>query len=207
MNEFETINDIVQNSVRNSSYVSVLISSCVFIIYTISIKIIDLFKSKSRNKPILEMTKAVTTVSDNVSKLNIILDKYIQDAEKKEIEKIKSIIELSFINFQSKIEHLCRNIIINNNIETNRELIISNINQTISTEYYKVYSNLSLYELHDKHISSYLKEKWIENICNNLITIIYNGQTERTRITQVSNKLAILINDYSTYVYNKTFND
>lgn len=207
MGEFESINNIIQDSVRNSSYVSVLISSCVFIIYTISIKIIDLFKSKNRNKPILEMTKAVTTVSDNVSKLNIVLDKYIQDAEKKEIEKIKCVIDLTFINFQSKIEHLCRNIIINNNIETNKELVISNINQTVSTEYYKVYSNLSLYELKDKHISVYLKEKWIEDICNNLINIIYNGQAERTRITQVSNKLTILINDYSTYVYNKTFND
>ena len=207
MGEFESINNIIQDSVRNSSYVSVLISSCVFIIYTISIKIIDLFKSKNRNKPILEMTKAVTTVSDNVSKLNIVLDKYIQDAEKKEIEKIKCVIDLTFINFQSKIEHLCRNIIINNNIETNKELVISNINQTVSTEYYKVYSNLFLYELKDKHISVYLKEKWIEDICNNLINIIYNGQAERTRITQVSNKLTILINDYSTYVYNKTFND
>ena len=65
MGEFESINNIIQDSVRNSSYVSVLISSCVFIIYTISIKIIDLFKSKNRNKPILEMTKAVTTVSDS----------------------------------------------------------------------------------------------------------------------------------------------
>ena len=51
----------------------------------------------------IEMGKAVTEVSNNVIKLNNILDKYIQSNERKESDKIKKVIELAFVNFQSKI--------------------------------------------------------------------------------------------------------
>ena len=38
MNDFQTVNDVVNESVRNSSYYTVAISSCVFILYTFSKK-------------------------------------------------------------------------------------------------------------------------------------------------------------------------
>ena len=40
MTDFQTISEIVNESVRNSSYVTVVISSCVFIIYTLIINIL-----------------------------------------------------------------------------------------------------------------------------------------------------------------------
>lgn len=207
MEEFNTINEIIQTGIQTSSYNSVIISSCVFIAYTLGVKVIDLIKAKDKNKPMIEMGKAITEVSNNVIKLNNILDKYIQNNERKESDKIKKVIELAFVNFQCKIEAICRDIVIHNNIEQNKEYIVSNIKQTINTEYYKLYSTLSLYELNNRLISTHIKEVWIEDICKDVIVIIYNNQDAKNRIAQISNKLSIKMSNYSTYTYNKTFND
>ena len=47
MDELQTINDVVNNAVKDSSYITVLISSGVFIAYTLIIKLVDLYKSKN----------------------------------------------------------------------------------------------------------------------------------------------------------------
>ena len=46
----------------------------------------------------------------------------------------------------------------------------------------------------------------IKEIADNLVDIIYNGQDAMTRITQVNNRLNVCVNEYSTYINNKTFN-
>lgn len=206
MNDFQTIHDIIDNSIKSSSYYTVIISSCVFISYTLIIKIIEIIKSKNRNRPIIEMSVAVKEVSNNVVKLNGVLDKFFQDSIRRENDKCKIAIELSFINYQSKIEHLCRDIIIHNNININKDSIISNITQTVNAEYYKIYSNLSLYEVNNKIVASHLKDKWIDETINDMINIIYNNQSDRDRISQITNKLTVRVNNYSTFIYNKTFN-
>ena len=81
MEEFETINNVVNESIRNSSYITVIISSCIFISYTLIIRLIDYFKSKNKDKPLLEMSKAMKTMGENITKLNIILVKNFDDAE------------------------------------------------------------------------------------------------------------------------------
>lgn len=83
MNELQTVNDIISNAVKNSSYITVLISSGVFIAYTLIIKLVDLYKSKAKNKPLLEMASAIKDVGENVVKLNQVLSKTIKDAEQK----------------------------------------------------------------------------------------------------------------------------
>ena len=143
MTELTPVMDFVSQSLRNYSVTAVTISSCVFILYTIIIKGIDYFRYKDQQKPMIEMANSVKEVSNNVVKLNTILDKLFQDALHKDVEKSKIVIELSFSNFQSRIAHLCRNIIINNNIDLNKNLVVTNIKQTINAEYYKVYHNLS----------------------------------------------------------------
>ena len=101
MEDLQTINDIINGAVKDSSYVTVLISSCVFILYTLIIKVVDLFKAKDRNKPIIEMASAIKEVSENVVKLNQVLDKTIQDAETKEANRINNIIVTSFNSFMN----------------------------------------------------------------------------------------------------------
>ena len=206
MEDLQFINDIVNQSTKEASYWSVIISSTVFIIYTIVIRVFDYFKTKDKDKPLLEMSKAIQEVSNNVIKLNTVLDKMIQDNSKKDFTKCKNTIELSFICFENNVFKFCREIILHNNIETNRDLIVSNISQKVNTEYYKIYSVLSIFEIKEIVVSTHLHSEWIDDITKDLINIIYNGQDKEARVNQISSKLKLTTNSYSTQVYNKTFN-
>ena len=192
MNDFQTINDIVNESIRNSSYYTVAISSCVFILYTLIVNLISYFKTKSKNKPILEMSKAMKEMTENIVKLNAVLDKTFKEAERKEIHKCKNVIELAFRNFASHISQECEDIINHNNIEKNKVFITDNITKLVSTEYYKLYSILSAYEINEVNVASKLKEDWIKEVADNMIAIVYDGQEAIARINQLNNRLFVV---------------
>ena len=206
MNDFQTVNDIVNESVRNSSYYTVAISSCVFILYTLIVQLIGYFKGKAKNKPLIEMAEAIKENTENIVKLNGVLDKTLQGAEKKKVRQCESAIELAFRASLLRIIQEVSSIIAHNNIDKNREFIVGNINKLVSNEYYRLYSALAIYEINDVNVASRLKEEWIKEIADNLVDIIYNGQDAMTRITQVNNRLNVCVNEYSTYINNKTFN-
>ena len=176
MGDFQTINEIVSESVRNSSYYTVAISSCVFIIYALITNLVSYFKAKNKNKPLIEISKAMMEMTENIVKLNTILDKTLKDAERKEISKCKIVIDLAFRTFASRISQQCESIITHNNIEKNKEFITDNIAKLVSTEYYKLYSILSAYEINEVNVASRLKEEWIKEVSNNIIAIVYAEQ-------------------------------
>lgn len=206
MEEFNQINDIIAESIKDTSYITVLISSGVYLVYTLIIKLVDLFKAKDRNRPIVEMAAAVKQVSENVVKLNGVLDKAFQDAETKERNKVKNAICTAFDSFKWAVGNTCHEIIIHNNIEQNKVSIKQNLFKVISTEYYKLYNVFSAYELDGICIATKLKEEWIDAVTNECLAIIYDGQNSINRISQISNKLLILTNEYSIYINNKVFN-
>lgn len=206
MEEFNQINDIIAESIKDTSYITVLISSGVYLAYTLIIKLVDLFKAKNRNRPIVEMAAAVKQVSENVVKLNGVLDKAFQDAETKERNKVKNAICTAFDSFKWAVANTCHEIIIHNNIEQNKVLIKQNLFKVISTEYYKLYNVFSAYELDGICVATKLKEEWIDAVTNECLAIIYDGQDSINRIGQISNKLLILTNEYSIYINNKVFN-
>ena len=203
MEEFKVFNSVIENTVRNTSYITVIISSVVFISYTVIIKLIDYFRHKDDKKSLVEMGLAVKEVSNNVAKLNAILDNLFQDITKKNLEKGKIIIELTFFNFQYKIVNLCRNIIINNNIGINKELIIANITKTVNTEFYRAYHTLSLYEVGNTLLSEFLKDSWKDDCIKDILAIIYNGQEDKLRISQINSNLNIKVDDWIVYINNK----
>ena len=206
MNDLQTVNEIINTAVKDSSYITVIISCGVFILYTLINKVIELYKAKDRNKPMLEMASAIKQVSENVVKLNQVLDKTFQDAEIKEANRITNIIAASFNSFKSEIITRAIDIIVHNNIEANKESVKQSIYRTVSTEYYKVYSIFSAYE-HDKvNVATKLKEEWIDAVTEEVLQIIYNGQDAIDRIRQINNKLSIDTEEYSTYINNKVFN-
>ena len=206
MNDLQTVNEIINTAVKDSSYTTVIISCGVFILYTLINKVIELYKAKDRNKPMLEMASAIKQVSENVVKLNQVLDKTFQDAEIKEANRITNIITASFNSFKSEIITRAIDIIVHNNIEANKESVKQSIYRTVSTEYYKVYSIFSAYE-HDKvNVATKLKEEWIDAVTEEVLQIIYNGQDATNRIRQINNKLAIDTEEYSIYINNKVFN-
>lgn len=206
MDDLQAINDIINGAVKDSSYITVLISSCVFILYTLIIKLVDLFKAKDKNKPLIEMANAIKKVSENVVKLNQVLDKTIQDAEIKEASKIDNIILTTFGNFKSAIIGQCIDIVIHNHIETTKDNVKQTIYKTVSTEYYKIYSIFSAYEHDSVNVSTKIKEEWIEDITNECLEIIYDGAEAAIRIRQLNNKLNLIIEEYSIYIKNKVFN-
>ena len=206
MNDLQIVNEIINTAVKDSSYITVIISCGVFILYTLINKVIELYKAKDRNKPMLEMASAIKQVSENVVKLNQVLDKTFQDAEIKEANRITNIITASFNSFKSEIITRAIDIIVHNNIEANRESVKQSIYRTVSTEYYKVYSIFSAYE-HDKvNVATKLKEEWIDAVTEEVLQIIYNGQDATDRIRQINNKLLIDTEEYSIYINNKVFN-
>ena len=206
MEDLKVIQDIVNQSVRDSSYITVIISSCVFICYTIIIRVIDYFKSKSKSKPLIEMAVAIKENTSNIVKLNSILDKTLRDAERKTNIQCEKAIENAFKALAYKIVQETSNIIAHNNVAKNKEFITSNISRLISTEYYKLYSALAIYEIKEINVASKLKEEWIKELSDNVLAIIYDEQDELTRIVQLNNKIAICVNEYSTYINNKIFN-
>lgn len=206
MNDFQAINDIVNESIRHSSYLAIVISSCVFICYTVIVQLISYFKQKNKSKPLLEMAIAIQENTANVVKLNAVLDKIFKDAERKEIHKCKNAIELGFETFTARLSQQLEQIIIHNNIEQNKDLILDNITKLVSTEYYKLYAVLSDYEINETNVARKLKEEWIGEIVKDIDGIVYNGQDSISRITQINNRLQIYKSNYSTFINNKTFN-
>lgn len=206
MDDFNQVNQIVSDAIKDSSYITVLISSGVYILYTLIIRLVDLFKAKDRNKPLIQMASAIKEVSENVVKLNTVLDKQIQDAESKELTKVRQVISLAFDSFRANISKTCNDIIINNNIEENRDLIRENLFKTISTEYYKLYNVFSAYEVDGINIATKIKDEWIDDTTKECLEVIYDGQDKDVRIGQIINKLTIIANEHSIYVNNKVFN-
>lgn len=206
MEDLQTINDIINGAVKDSSYITVLISSGVFILYTLIIKVVDLFKAKDRNRPIIEMASAIKEVSENVVKLNQVLDKTIQDAETKEAGRINNIILTAFNSFKAALLNQCIDIIIYNHIETTKDNVKQTIYKTTSTEYYKLYSIFSAYEHDSVNVATKIKEEWIDDITNECLKIIYDGAEATLRIRQLNNKLNLIIEEYSIYIKNKVFN-
>ena len=206
MDDFNQVNQIVSDAIKDSYYITVLISSGVYILYTLIIRLVDLFKAKDRNKPLIQMASAIKEVSENVVKLNTVLDKQIQDAESKELTKVRQVISLAFDSFRANISKTCNEIIIHNNIEENRDLIRENLFKTISTEYYKLYNVFSAYEVDGINIATKIKDEWIDDTTKECLEVIYDGQDKDVRIGQILNKLTIIANEHSVYVNNKVFN-
>lgn len=205
MEEFHTINDIVSESIKTTSLWSVLISSVVFILYTLIVKVVDYFKNKNKEKPIIEMANAIKLISNNVEALNKILDKTFKDAEIKENSRVSNIIPIGFNSFKSSICTKISPVIITNDND-NRETVKQNVYKIVSTEYYKLYSVFSAYEIGGVNVATKLKDDWIEDIANDCTSIVCSDGDAIRRLGKLSKKLEMLCEEYSIFVNNKVFN-
>ena len=74
-------------------------------------------------------------------------------------------------------------------------------------EYYKIYSVLSDFEVNGSIVSTKLDKDWINQTIKSIIDIMYNGQETVTRISQLNNRINVDINNYTTHIENKIFNN
>jgi hypothetical protein len=206
MQDFEIANEVINKAIQNSSYITVLISSGVFIIYTLIIRLVDYFKAKDRNRPLIEMAEAIKEVSENVVRLNNVLDRTFKTAELKEETNIKNIVSLACDSWTLDVVNYCNDVIIHDNIENNKTSICNNLTKYIHTEYYKLYQLLSAYEINNINISTKLKEEWIEELAKECLNVIYEGGDKINRISHVHTKVQVIITGYSVYILNKVFN-
>lgn len=170
-------------------------------IYLIITKIIDTKKETAQTKISKELVSSITTISNFLNSItnNIII---------KDKERCRIIIKLSFENFEKEVFLFVRETIIANNIDKRHDYILQSVENIVNAQYYEMYNYLSNFELDGKKVSSYCKETWKEQIKNSIIKIIFDINLDKTtKITETQTKLNAMIYNYSTYIYNKTFNN
>ena len=93
--------------------------------------------------------------------------------------------------------------IINNHIDSNKETILSNIYNIVNSEYYNIYSKLSMYKINGTVVSEHLNKDWMVNIEKDMIDIIYNNTLNSDdKILSFSNKITLKFQTYVTYITN-----
>jgi len=206
MDEYKVLTDIV----NDSSISTAIISALLFLTYQFINKLFEYLKKKNdknTTNTIKDILLNMKDISLSVSKLTDTVNTHLSSNIKKDNDKCRNTIILSFDSLEKTIFYNVRNIIINNNINKNENIIKSNLKDTINTEYYKLLNNLSIYEVNGHIVSTHLKDKWIDELYIELVKIIFSVNSPVDRITMIKNRLEIIIKNYNTYMNNKTFNE
>ena len=206
MDEYKVLTDIV----NDSSISTAIISALLFLIYQFINKLFEYLKKKNdknTTNTIKDILLNMKDISLSVSKLTDTVNIHLSSNIKKDNDKCRNTIILSFDSLEKTIFYNVRSIIINNNINKNENIIKSNLKDTINTEYYKLLNNLSIYEINGHIVSTHLKDKWIDELYIELVKIIFSVNSPVDRITMIKNRLEIIIKNYNTYMNNKTFNE
>lgn len=206
MDEYKVLTDIV----NDSSISTAIISALLFLIYQFINKLFEYLKKKNdknTTNTIKDILLNMKDISLSVSKLTDTVNTHLSSNIKKDNDKCRNTIILSFDSLEKTIFYNVRSIIINNNINKNENIIKSNLKDTINTEYYKLLNNLSIYEVNGHIVSTHLKDKWIDELYIELVKIIFSVNSPVDRITMIKNRLEIIIKNYNTYMNNKTFNE
>ena len=95
------------------------------------------------------MAEAIKENTENVVRLNGVLDKTLQGAEKKKVRQCESAIDLAFKASSLRIVQEAASIIAHNNIDKNKEFIIGNINKLLA----KANNNISQRNSHLNNLS------------------------------------------------------
>lgn len=170
----------------------------VVVIYLIIVKILDIRKEKAQTKLNSEFTKSINVISNFLENItHTIVDK--------DKEKCRIAIKDAFNSSAMKLTTFVSQTIVNNNIDVNREAILSNIHNLVNGEFYNIYFTLSLYQYDGIKASDNLDRKWIDEVEKDMVSTIFNvNLNKEERITSFYNKINIHVQSYITYVINKS---
>lgn len=170
----------------------------VVVIYLIIVKVLDNRKEKAQTKLNVEFTKSINTISNFLENItHTIVDK--------DKEKCRIAIKDAFNSSAMALTTFVSRTIVNNNIEVNKESILSNIHNLVSGEFYNIYFTLSLYQYDGIKASDNLDRKWMKEVEEDMISSIFNTNlSKEARITSFYNKINIHVQSYVTYVINKS---
>lgn len=200
-------NDFVEliNYIAKADIWSTVITVFVVLLFFIANKVYDYYQKKNTSKPLNKMVETLDANCKHLDKLTAMLTNYIYDSSKGNENKCKAILELAFTSFKGNIFEFVRTVILSNNLKLNEVLIKENIRQKVSTEYYAVFTNLSLFDIEGINVSSYLNTAWIEEISNDVIAIIFQESDAKLRIDAINRRLSLKLTGYENYIYNKIF--
>lgn len=150
-------------------------------------------------------------ISDNITesfiKLNNFLDYFTKNIIEKELDKCDTGIRHSFDKLKSRLLEQSIFIIINNNININKNNIIENVTHLINGEHYVLLNNLKLYSSHFINISNYVPESWKKELYDDVIGIIFNMEfTKDQKIYSLQTKLDNRINEYKSIILSANLN-
>lgn len=170
----------------------------VVVIYLIIVKVLDNRKEKAQTKLNAEFTKSINIISNFLEKItHTIVDK--------DKEKCRIAIKDAFNSSAMALTTFVSRTIVNNNIDVNKDAILSNIHNLVSGEFYNIYFTLSLYQYDGIKASDNLDRKWIKEVEEDMISTIFNTNlSKEARITSFYNKINIHVQSYVTYVINKS---
>lgn len=172
-------------------------AAVIIAIYLIVIKILDLRKDKKK----IEMSGSLISTID---KLNNFLEFFTRDIIKKEQDKCEHAIKSSFDGFSKSLIKFSITTIINNNVHDNSDLIKENVTQLVKTEFWNVYTCLSLFNANDCRVCEYLDKAWKVELINDICSIIFDNKLDKEhRIYMITNKIDLVINSFCVHVINK----
>lgn len=183
----EVINDALKQGIAPAAVVA---------IYLIITKIIDAKKEDNQIKLNADFVKSINILSEFLTDIT----KNIIEREK---EKCKSAIEDAMFASAMRLVTFVSSTIINNHIDANKNTILSNIKTIVNSEFYSIFSTLSMYKINNIIVSDYLNKEWMALIEQDIIDIIYNTSLDKDdKILSFSNKINIKFQSYVTYITN-----
>jgi len=165
-------------------------------IYLIITKALDNKRENAQIRLSTELTKSINVISEFLTDIT----KNIIDREK---DKCKSAIEDAMFSTGMRLVSFVSSTIINNHIDANKTTILSNINNIVNSEFYTIYSTLSMYKINGIVVSDYLDKEWMATIEQDMVDIIYNNLLDKDdKILSFSNKITLKFQTYVTYITN-----
>lgn len=172
-------------------------AAVIIAIYLIVIKVLDVRKDKKK----IEMSGSLISTID---KLNNFLEFFTRDIIKKEQDKCEHAIKSSFDGFSKSLIKFSITTIINNNVHDNSDLIKENVTQLVKTEFWNVYTCLSLFNANDCRVCEYLDKSWKTELIDDICSIIFDNKLDKEhRIYMITNKIDLVINSFCVHVINK----
>lgn len=183
----EVINDALKQGIAPAAVVA---------IYLIITKVIDARKEYNQIKLNADLVRSINVLSEFLTDIT----KNIIEREK---EKCKCAIEDAMFASAMRLTTFVSSTIINNHIDANKLTILSNIKTIVNSEFYSIFSTLSMYKINNIIVSDYLNKEWMGLIEQDIIDIIYNNTLDKDdKILSFSNKINIKFQSYVTYITN-----
>lgn len=175
-----------------------LVPAILVIIYLLIVKVID---SKKESKQI----KLNNQLIESISRIGNFVEDLSKNIIDKDRDKCKAAIEDSIMSSGIRLINFVSDTILHNHIKENKENIENNICNVINSEYYTIYSTLSMYHINNIKVSDVMKTEWMLELEKDIRCIIFDNKLDvADKVNAFTHKINFRFQSYITYIINKT---